>query len=176
VRVTTYVAPFIALIPPNSSFNVAVAVVPKDDTSSYFNFMAWSEQGAGGIDQEAWRKFSVAQVGIDLDEHYRPIRSRANNYLQDRQAMKLGNFTGNRGIATQDIAMWESMGPIADRTSERLGASDIAVVQFRRLMIAARDRFERDAGVVGLEAPHVPQGALRSFQGIVPKSEDWRFL
>ena len=88
VRVTTYVAPFIALIPPNSSFNVAVAVVPRDDTSSYFNFMAWSENGAGGIDQEAWRKFSVAQVGIDLDEHYRPIRSRANNYLQDRQAMK----------------------------------------------------------------------------------------
>src|SRR5262249_9504552 len=37
VRITTYVAPFIALIPPNSSFNVAVAVVPRDDTSSYFN-------------------------------------------------------------------------------------------------------------------------------------------
>jgi len=87
VRVTTYVAPFIALIPPNSSFNVAIAVVPKDDTSTYFNFMAWSEDRAGGIDQEAWRKFCVAQVGIDVDEQYRPIRSRANNYLQDRQAM-----------------------------------------------------------------------------------------
>ena len=174
VRVTTYVAPFIALIPPNKSFNVAVAVVPRDDTSSYFNFMAWSENGAGGIDQEAWRKFSVAQVGIDLDEHYRPIRSRANNYLQDRQAMKLGNFTGIRGIPNQDIAMWESMGPIADRTSERLGASDIAVVQFRRLMIAAARSHAEGGAPIGLMEPHVPQARLRSYQGIVPKSDNWR--
>ena len=38
--------------------------------------------------------------------------------------MKAGNFTGITGIPNQDIAMWETMGPIADRTSERLGASD----------------------------------------------------
>ena len=46
--------------------------------------------------------------------------------------MKLGDFTGIRGIPNQDIAMWETMGPIADRTRERLGASDFAVVEFRR--------------------------------------------
>ena len=65
------------------------------------------------------------------------LRTAANNYRQDRQAMKLGNFTGIQGIPNQDIAMWLSMGPIADRTSERLGASDIAVVQYRRVMIDA---------------------------------------
>ena len=48
--------------------------------------------------------------------------------------MRDGNFTGLPGIPNQDIAMWELMGRISDRTSERLGASDIAVVQFRRLM------------------------------------------
>jgi phthalate 4,5-dioxygenase oxygenase subunit len=174
VRVTTYVAPFIALIPPNSSFNVAIAVVPKDDTSTYFNFMAWSEDRAGGIDQEAWRKFCVAEVGIDVDEQYRPIRSRANNYLQDRQAMKLGNFTGIRGIPNQDIAMWESIGPIADRTSERLGASDIAIVQFRRLMIGAARSHAEGGAPIGLMEPHVPLARLRSYQGIVPKADDWR--
>jgi phthalate 4,5-dioxygenase oxygenase subunit len=78
--------------------------------------------------------------------------------------MKLGNFTGIRGIPNQDIAMWESMGPIADRTSERLGASDIAIVQFRRLMIAAARS----------HAEGVPQARLRSYQGIVPKSDNWR--
>ena len=51
--------------------------------------------------------------------------------------MKLGNYTGIKGIPAQDMAMWEGMGPIADRTSERLGASDVAIVQRRRLMIAA---------------------------------------
>ena len=42
--------------------------------------------------------------------------------------MKLGDFTGIRGIPNQDIAMWETMGPIADRSRERLGASDLAIV------------------------------------------------
>ena len=177
VRITTYVAPFTALIPPNSSYNVATVIVPKDDTNSYFNFIAWSDQPGGGIDQEAWRKFCVAQVGIDLDKDYRPIlRHASNNYLQDRQAMKLGNFTGIPGIPNQDIAMWESMGPIADRTSERLGASDIAVVQFRRLMIQAARKHQETGEAVGLMQPHVPQGKLRSYQGVVAKTENWRTL
>jgi phthalate 4,5-dioxygenase oxygenase subunit len=176
VRITTYVAPFIALIPPNTSYNVASVIVPKDDTSSYFNFLAWSDSG-GGIDQEAWRKFCVAQVGIDLDEEFRPVRRRrGNRYLQDRQAMKLGNFTGISGIPNQDIAMWETMGPIADRTSERLGASDIAVVQFRRLMITAVQAFRAGEAPIGLSEPRIPQVKLRSYQGIVPKTEDWRRL
>ena len=51
--------------------------------------------------------------------------------------MKLGDFTGIKGIPNQDIAMWETMGPIADRTKERLGASDLAVVEFRKLMVDA---------------------------------------
>ena len=56
-----------------------------------------------GIDQEAWRRFCGAQVGIDVDEDFRPVRTLENNFLQDRQAMKLGDFTGIKGIATQDI-------------------------------------------------------------------------
>ena len=68
--------------------------------------------------------------------------------------MKLGNFTGIRGIPNQDIAMWESMGPIADRTSERLGASDIAIVQFRRLMIAAARSHAEGGAPIGLMEPH----------------------
>jgi phthalate 4,5-dioxygenase len=175
IRLTTYVAPFTALIPPNSSYNVTSVIVPKDDTSTYFNFIAWSE--SGGIDQEAWRKFCVAQVGIDLDQDYKPIlRKKENRYLQDRNLMKLGNFTGVPGIPNQDIMMWESMGPIADRTSERLGASDIAIVQFRRLMLGAVQRFMADGTVIGHAAPHLPQAKLRSYQGIVPKTENWRTL
>ena len=33
--------------------------------------------------------------------------------------MKAGNFTGIAGIPNQDIAMWEGMGPISDRSQER---------------------------------------------------------
>ncbi len=176
VRITTYVAPFTALIPPNSSYNVASVIVPKDDTSTYFHFIAWG-YGDTVISQGAWRKFCVAEPGVDLDQDFKPaLRNAANNYLQDRQAMKDGNFTGLPGIPNQDIAMWESMGRIADRTSERLGASDIAVIQFRRLLLDAVGRFQDGAGPLGLVTPHLPQAKLRSYQGIVARTENWRTL
>ncbi len=175
VRLTIFVAPFTALIPPNASYNVATVIVPKDDVSSYFHFIAWGNDDC--IDQESWRKFCVAQVGIDLDKTYKPmLRNKANNYLQDRKAMKLGDFTGVPGIPNQDIMMWESMGAIADRTSERLGASDIAIVQFRRVMIDAARKHAAGSEPLGLIEPHIPQAKLCSYQGIVPKSEDWRRL
>lgn len=176
IRLTTFVAPFTALIPPNSSYNVASVIVPKDDVSSYFHFIAWTD-GPGVIDQEAWRKFCVAQVGIDLDKTYKPsLRRFDNDFLQDRKAMKLGDFTGIPGIPNQDIAMWVSMGKIADRTSERLGASDIAIVQFRRVMIDAARKFAASGQVIGQIEPLIPRWKVRSYQGIVAKHTDWRTL
>ena len=177
VRITTYVAPFTALIPPNSSYNVASVIVPRNDTSSDFHFIAWSDQPGGGIEQNAWRKFCGVVVGDDVDGGFRPIKRHShNNYLQDRVAMASGDFTGIPGIPNQDIAMWESMGTIADRRYERLGTSDIAVVQFRRLMLAALQAFERDGSVIGHGAGRLPQAALRSYQGIVEKTVPWRTL
>jgi phthalate 4,5-dioxygenase oxygenase subunit len=112
-----------------------------------------------------------------LDRDFKPVlRHASNNYLQDRQAMRNGNFTGLPGIPNQDIAMWESMGKISDRTSERLGASDIAVIQFRRLLLDAVTRFMDGHSTIGQVAPHLPQAKLRSYQGIVAKTEDWRTL
>lgn len=172
VRVTVYVAPFTALIPPNNEYNVATVLVPADDTNTVFHFIAWSDKG--GIDQEAWRKFNGAQPGIDLDRSFNNVRTRANNYRQDRKAMQLGDFTGIKGIPNQDIVMWETMGPIADRTKERLGASDLAVVEFRKLMVDAAKQM-RDKGVaIGTTTPHIPHTHIRSSESIVSKSTDWR--
>jgi len=177
VRITTYVAPFTALIPPNSSYNVTSVIVPRNDTSSYFHFIAWKEGDQPGISTAAWRKFCVLEVGVDVDAGFRPIKRHArNNYLQDRSLMKDANFTGIPGIPNQDIAMWESMGAIADRSSERLGASDIAIVQFRRLMIEAVKTFQQTGDAIGQTAPHLPQAKLRSYQGVVQKTVPWRTL
>lgn len=176
VRITTYVAPFITHIPPNSSYNVAAIIVPKDDENTYFHFMAWGDPETT-IETAGWRAFCGATVGVDLDKDYKLVmRTADNKYLQDRKLMKEGNFTGIVGIPNQDIAMWESMGRISDRTTERLGASDIAVVEFRRLMIYAAQRFAAGEGAIGQVEPHLPQAKLCSFQSIVPKSVDWRML
>ena len=178
VRTTVFVAPFISLIPPNNVHNVTTVLAPIDDANTDFYFIAWNGADKPGVDQESWRKFNRAQPGIDLDENFRNKRTRNNNYLQDRNLMKLGNFTGIAGIPNQDIAMWETMGRtgISDRTKERLGASDIAVVEFRRLMVEAA-RQMRDTGVaLGRTEPHIPQAKISSYEGIVPKTTDWRTL
>jgi phthalate 4,5-dioxygenase len=176
VRTTVYVAPFMSLIPPNNAYNVTTVLGPIDDCNTDFYFIAWNGPDKPGVDPETWRKFNVARVGIDLDSNYQNKRTRENNYLQDRQGMKLGNFTGIAGIPNQDIAMWETMGAISDRTKERLGASDVAVAEFRRLMVDAA-RTMRDSGIaLGRTQPHIPHAKISSFEGVVPKSSDWRTL
>ena len=174
-RITTFLAPVTVLIPPNNVYSLANVNVPIDDTHTMFYFIAWSDWGPG-IDGEAFRKFCHARIDIDLDHRYRRIRTRDNNYLQDRQKMKLGDYTGIPGIPNQDMAMWETMGPMADRSKERLGASDVAIVQFRRQMLDAVRAFQNGAAPLGLAPPHVPHAKLRSFEGIVPKSVNWRTL
>jgi phthalate 4,5-dioxygenase oxygenase subunit len=125
LRITLFVAPFTVLIPPNDRYQLSILNIPLDDTNTMFYFIAWSE--SKGIEQQAWREFCKARVGVDLDADFRRIRTLENNYLQDRDAMKHGSHTGIAGIPNQDIAMWETMGPIADRSRERLGASDMAI-------------------------------------------------
>ena len=175
VRVTLFQAPFSVHIPPNNMYHLSILHVPRDDTSTCFYFIAWSDTGPG-IDQEAWRKFCGAQVGIDLDWKYRKLRTRDNNYLQDRKSMKLGDFTGIRGIPMQDMAMWETMGTIADRGAERLGASDLAIVEFRRIMVDAVKAFADGKPAIGTAEPRTAHASLRSFEGIVAKGTDWRTL
>ena len=174
LRITLFVAPFTVLIPPNDRYNLSILNIPLDDTNTMFYFIAWSE--GEGIDQEAWREFCGAQVGVDLDASFRRTRTRENNYLQDRQAMKLGSHTGIQGIPNQDIAMWETMGPIADRSRERLGASDVAIVQFRRIMVDAARKVRDGGPAIGTSPRHVPQVKLKSFEGIVPKTTPWTML
>jgi phthalate 4,5-dioxygenase len=178
VRTTVFVAPFTSLIPSNNIHNVATVLVPMDDANTYFYFIAWNGPDKPGIDQETWRKFNHAQPGIDLNEDFSNKRTRENNYLQDRNAMKLGSFTGIPGIPNQDIAMWETMGRtgISDRTQERLGASDIAVIQFRRIMIEAARQIAAGGPALGRTEPHLPHAKIRSFEGVVPKTTDWRTL
>jgi phthalate 4,5-dioxygenase oxygenase subunit len=174
LRITVFVAPFTVLIPPNNLYNLSILNIPLDDTNTMFYFIAWSE--GEGIDQDAWREFCGAQVGIDLDATFRRTRTRANNYLQDRKAMKLGSHTGILGIPNQDIAMWETMGPIADRSRERLGASDVAIVQFRRIMVDAARKVRDGGPAIGTSSRHVPHVKLKSFEGIVPKTTLWTTL
>jgi len=174
VRTTLFAAPFYVLIPPNASYKVAQALVPIDDENCWFNFIAWHEDK--GITTEAWRKFCHATKGVDLDENWVPHRNRGNHYLQDRDLMTAGDFTGIEGFIMQDMAMWETMGAIANRSEEKLGVSDAAVVQFRRQMVGAARDFAAGKPAIGTTQPRVPLTKLSSFEGVVPKTTPWQTL
>jgi phthalate 4,5-dioxygenase oxygenase subunit len=172
VRSTVFVAPATALIPPNNLYNVANINVPMDDTTTAFYFIAWGHPSQTP-DTDTWRKFLGQQIGIDLDDKYRPLRNRDNAFWQDRAAMKAGNFTGITGFPNQDVAMWVTMGPIADRTHDRLGASDLAVVEFRKQMLEAVQDFQKGKPAIGTGEARIPS-SICAFQAIVPKTTDWR--
>jgi hypothetical protein len=61
--------------------------------------------------------------------------------MMDRAAQKRGEtYCGVRGIAMQDAAVQESMGPIQDRSKENLVSTDNAIIMARaRLLKIARD-------------------------------------
>jgi cyanate lyase len=99
---------------------------------------------------------------------YRTIRNRDNNFLIDRKMQKELNFTGLAGTGIQDSMAQVSMGPIANRTKEHLGVTDIAIIQSRRLLL--RQAIDLMEGV----EPFVPRdGAtfrLRSVAEVLDKS------
>ena len=66
---------------------------------------------------------------------FKPVRNKDNQYMIDREKQRTANMTGIHGFASQDQAIQESMGPIVDRTRERLGTSDTAIIAMRRLLL-----------------------------------------
>ena len=90
--------------------------------------------------------------------------------------MSCGSWTGVPGIPNQDIVMWETMGALADRSRDRLGASDVAIIAFRRQMLEAAKTMEAGGPAIATGKSRTRHAKLSSFEGIVPKTIDWRSL
>jgi phthalate 4,5-dioxygenase oxygenase subunit len=67
-----------------------------------------------------------------------PVQNKSNDYLMDRAAQKQGiSFSGIDGLANQDAAIQESMGPVQDRTQENLVSSDNFIIMTRHRLLKA---------------------------------------
>lgn len=170
IRTTLFIAPFTVMIPPTDRYRLIQMLVPIDDVNCMFYWIAWHE--TKGISTEAWRQFCDAVPGVDIDPvTFRKYRNAENDYMQDRALMKGGDFTGIKGIPTQDMAMWESMGPIADRSDDKLGSSDRAIFEFRKMMLGQAKAAEAETGEKAYR-----NADLVSFERLVSKTEDWRLV
>jgi phthalate 4,5-dioxygenase oxygenase subunit len=114
-------------------------IVPISDEACWVYTYAWNPERAIG---DAERNKITAGHGViaELDEHYKPLRNRSNDFEIDREMQRHHTFTGVKGLAEQDAMIQQSQGFIADRTRENLTATDSAIVRFRRRVIdAARE-------------------------------------
>ena len=138
-RITQWIMPFFTIIPPygDNALN-GHAWVPVDDETC----MSWSMthhpiRRLSDAELETMRNGGGIHVKL-IPGTFRPVVNRDNDYRMDRAAQKAGKtYCGVTGIAMQDAAIQESMGPIQDRTREHLTATDRAVILARRRLIQA---------------------------------------
>jgi phthalate 4,5-dioxygenase oxygenase subunit len=180
VRVTQFIAPFMAIIPPPLDVTQPIhcqIFVPIDDHNTNL-FDVYFSQNETPVSSRAMREKLHAVRGVDLDEGDFLKGSKANRWLQDRAAMKAGDWTGIPGFQNQDIAAQESMagaGGIVDRTREHLGMSDIAVIRMRKRMLENVAKHERGEAPIGLQGG-VPFELILSEQRVLPMDTPWQIV
>ncbi|MEK4030509.1 Rieske 2Fe-2S domain-containing protein [Pseudobacillus sp. FSL P4-0506] len=123
------------------------AFIPRDDYSTWSWDVQFSHDRAIDVQAQHDRR------GLQLDEEFRKKINMENEYGQDRGLQKTGNFTGIRGIANQDHAATETMGPIVDRSIEHLGTSDLPIIHMRRLLLQQLKAFQQGQKPMQLDNP-----------------------
>jgi phenylpropionate dioxygenase-like ring-hydroxylating dioxygenase large terminal subunit len=140
-RITQFLLPFYTMIPPRGAgqdsrdaWYYGHAWVPIDDEHTW----SWSFSASPHREySDDELKLHGARDGFwgPTDENYRPVLNKQNDYRISRDRQRKENFSGIDGIPNQDSAVQESMQPVVDRTRERLGHSDRAIVNFRRTIL-----------------------------------------
>jgi hypothetical protein len=126
--------------------------VPMDDAHSV-NWMVTWHPDRKLTDEEIrlnieGRGAHVCDYAPATSEPYGDVRTaanRGNDYFMDWEVHRTRMYCGIPGFGVQDQAVQESQGDIVDRSQERLGSSDTAIIQVRRRMMTAA-RALRDHG------------------------------
>jgi phenylpropionate dioxygenase-like ring-hydroxylating dioxygenase large terminal subunit len=183
-RLAMYLFPTHVIIPPNYPNRLQlISWQPLDDHHTMWWGLTWDPTGP--LPEELRRrKMPGVLPGFGRDEHlthnepsdplrrWLPTGSRANDYLIDYQAQKTIRYSGVPTFHLQDKAITESMGVVADRTTEHLVASDAMVIQIRRRMLGALKAFtELGQTPPGVDDPEWYR--LRTAAVVLPKDEDW---
>ena len=107
---------------------------------------------------------------MDVEHNFRSIKNRDNLYLIDRDLQRQETYTGIVGLNTQDRAIQESMGPVADRTLERLGTTDRAIIHARRVLMQAIKTVQAGGDPPGVAPTYYN---LRAHETVLPKGVHW---
>lgn len=142
--------------------------MPIDDTHHWkYTFTFHRDEALNG----SWGHNPEARTA-----DYRPIRNKANRYLQDRASMKTETYTGlGVDFVIHDLYATESQGPIQDRMNEHLGAMDLPVVLERKALLKAiLDLQEGREPANVVRSPERNQFRIIANNGVYPVSKSWR--
>ena len=156
-RITPWVMPSFTMVPPRGDHPVHGHFwVPIDDENVWVYTFDYHPTRALTADEVQAMKDGYGVHSRNIPGTYRPQENKDVDYLMDRAAQKRGEtFSGIRGIAQQDASLQESMGPIVDRTKERLVSSDTGIIKARQKLRKAVEAL-RDEGQTppGVDAAH----------------------
>ncbi|MBV9323688.1 MAG: Rieske 2Fe-2S domain-containing protein [Chloroflexi bacterium] len=180
-RVTQFLWPTYAFIPAFSWPKTCTYTVPVDDHHCFRFSFAYTIEGDLPTDARSWiapgeglgpwsRHYGQHwfEDGLCIDT-WLLEQNKRNHYFLDRQRQRTESFTGIEGIPTQDRAMTEGMGFICDRTRERLGTTDVAVIAARRGLIDMARALEKS--VEPYSATHAEAYRLRALDVVTPDGE-----
>ncbi len=179
-RVTQFLWPTYAFIPAFSWPKTCTYTVPVDDHHCFRMSFAYNIEGPidgalrfqPGQGLGPWSR-TYGQHWFDdglCIDTWLLEQNKRNHYFMDREKQRTESFTGIEGIPTQDRAMTEGMGFICDRTRERLGTTDVAVIAARRGLIdMARNLAEK--GIEPYSAAHAEAYRLRALDVVTPDGE-----
>ena len=98
------------------------------------------------------------------------MKNKANDFQWDREAQKRGElYSGVWGIAMKEASLQESMGPIVDRTKEKLVSTDNSIIMARhKLRRAVNALIEKGDTPPGRDTNH---HLVRSVAKVLPKDQ-----
>jgi phthalate 4,5-dioxygenase oxygenase subunit len=135
-RLTQFLLPTYTMIPYQKGLSIhGHCWVPRDDQTCWVWTMSWNPDAP--LSNEEWdaiRNETFVHANVD-PVTFRPYRNADNNYMIDREQQRTTSMTGIHGFASQDQAVQESMGAMVDRTRERLGTSDAAIIAMRKVLL-----------------------------------------
>ena len=172
-RITPWVMPSFTMVPPRGDHPMHGHFwVPIDDHNCWVYTFDYHPVRALTADEVQAMKDGNGVHSRNIPGTYRPQENKDNDYLMDRESQKRGEaFSGVRGIAQQDASLQESMGPIVDRTKERLVSTDAGIIKARQKLRKAAIAL-RDEGVMppGVDPAH---HRVRSAAIVLPKEDSF---
>lgn len=153
--------------------------VPIDDEHTLVHSVAWSVRAP--LENRAMASREVGNPGIGplkpeqkgkFFANWWPEADWDNDFLIDRKLQRTASFTGMPTVRIDDSAMTTSMGPIMDRTHERLGAGDLMIIRTRARLLQAALAL-REQGTPPPTVEHPEACRVRATNVVLPEGVDW---